>query len=187
MKIQCLIAAVFVLLFVAQWTSAASTDSTACPGGFQFDGKISRQALENFPSRSICIEGILNGRGPVTDDIRMITNCGVKYIARALCLWGGENNFLDNLKPAKETARQILAADPEIVLKSCVFEAVGPKISQRPKEYLLKEGGSHDAWCQPVEYPFPCLKPVGQITIGMDAFHGTQPPILLVDPVAMVF
>src|SRR6266446_2452616 len=52
------------------------------------------------------------------------------------------------------------------------------RTDQRPKEYgyLRKEGGSYDAWRQPIEYPFPCLKPVGQIIIGMDAFHGIQPP-----------
>lgn len=52
------------------------------------------------------------------------------------------------------------------------------RTEQRPKEYgyLHKEGGSYDAWRQPIEYPFPCLKPVGQIIIGMDAFRGIQPP-----------
>ena len=47
---------------------------------------------------------MLNGRGPLPDDIRMITNCGAKYIARALCLWGAENNFLAKIKRAKEQA-----------------------------------------------------------------------------------
>lgn len=46
----------------------------------------------------------------------------------------------------------------------------------KPFGYLRKEGGSYDAWRQPIEYPFPCLKPVGQIIIGMDAFRGIQPP-----------
>src|SRR5882762_5742059 len=108
---------------------SAETNSTARPGGFQFDGKISRQVLENYLSRSICIEGMLNGRGPLTDDIRMITNCGAKYIARALCLWGAENNFLANIKRAKEEVPQVLAADPEIVLEGCVLETVGPRVS----------------------------------------------------------
>jgi hypothetical protein len=51
------------------------------------------------------------------------------------------------------------------------------RTEQRPKEYgyLRKEGGSYDAWREPIEYPFPCLKPVGQIIIGMDAFRGIQP------------
>src|SRR6185295_4054973 len=93
-----------------------STNSTVRPGGFRFDRTISRPVLENYLSRSICIEGLLNGRGPLTDDIRMITNCSAKYIARALCLWGAENNFLANIERAKKEAPQVLAADPEIVL-----------------------------------------------------------------------
>src|SRR5436190_23322879 len=118
------VTAALAFLLAATPTKAVDSNSTVRPGGFQFDGKISRQVLENFLSRSICIEGLLNGRGPLTDDICMITNCGAKYIARALCLWGAENNFLANIKRAKEEAREVLAADPEIVLEGCVFETV---------------------------------------------------------------
>src|SRR5712675_2341419 len=118
----------FLLSAPPAW--AVDKNSTVRPGGFQFDGKISRPVLENYLSRSICIEGMLNGRGPLTGDIRMITNCGAKYIARALCLWGAENNFLANIKLAREQIPQVLAADPEIVLEACVFETVGPKVSQ---------------------------------------------------------
>lgn len=82
--------AVLTAFLVKPATAApGTTNSTLRPGGFQFDQTISRPVLENYLSRSICIEGLLNGRGPLVDDIRMITNCGAKYIARALCLWGG--------------------------------------------------------------------------------------------------
>ena len=125
---------------------ALDTNSTLRPGGFQFDRTISRQVLENYLSRSICIEGLLNGRGPLTDDIRMITNCGAKYIARALCLWGAENNFLANIKRAREQAPLVLAADPDIVLEGCVFETVGPRVSQIAiPDWVFKDLG------QPVE------------------------------------
>ena len=137
-------ALVFFLGAPAAW--AVETNSTVRPGGFQFDGKISRQVLENYLARSICIEGMLNGRGPLTDDIRMITNCGAKYIARGLCLWGAENNFIANIKRAKEQAAQVLAADPEVVLEGCVFETVGPKVSQIAiPDWVFKDLG------QPVE------------------------------------
>src|SRR5258706_14634807 len=138
--------AAFSFLSAAEPTGALETNSTSHPGGFQFDGKISRQVLENYLARSICIEGMLNGRGPLTDDLRMITNCGAKYIARALCLWGAENNFLANIKRAKEEAPQVLAADPEIVLEGSVFETVGPKVSQIAiPDWVFKDLG------QPVE------------------------------------
>jgi len=131
---------------VGQRACAVDTNSTVRSGGFQFDSKISRQVLENYLSRSICIEGMLNGRGPLVDDIRMLTNCGAKYVARALCLWGAENNFLANIKRAKEEAPQVLAADPEIILEACVFETVGLRVSQIAiPEWVFKDLG------QPVE------------------------------------
>jgi len=126
---------IIFLIAASLWLSAAhpiyavDTNSTLRPDGFRFDRTISRPVLENYLSRSICIEGMLNGRGPLTDDIRMITNCGAKYIARGLCLWGAENNFLANIKRAKEEVPQVLAADPEIILEACVFETVGPRVS----------------------------------------------------------
>lgn len=50
--------------------------------------------------------------------------------------------------------------------------------SQRPKSYgyLLKQGGSYDGYREPQEYPFPCMKPVGQIILGMDALAGAAVP-----------
>ena len=145
-RILVFLTAVLGFLLAAMPTSAIDTNSTVRPGGFQFDGKISRPVLENYLSRSICIEGMLNGRGPLVDDIRMITNCGAKYIARALCLWGAENNFLANIKRAKEQVPQVLAADPEIVLEACVFETVNPKVSQIAiPDWVFKDLG------QPVE------------------------------------
>src|SRR5689334_12106209 len=122
------IAAALTALLAGEPIWAIDTNSTARTAGFQFDGKISRPVLENYLARSICIEGMLNGRGPLVDDIRMLTNCGAKYVARALCLWGAENNFLANIKRAREEAPQVLAADPEIVFEGCVFETVGPRV-----------------------------------------------------------
>ena len=55
---------------VGQRACAVDTNSTVRSGGFQFDSKISRQVLENYLSRSICIEGMLNGRGPLVVEQR---------------------------------------------------------------------------------------------------------------------
>src|ERR1041384_6936781 len=133
-------------VLLGQQSRAAENNLTVRPGGFQFDGKISRPVLENFLARSICVEGMLNGRGPLEDDIRMLTNCGAKYVARALCLWGAENNFLSNIHRAKEQVPQILKADPEMVLEGCVFETVGPRVSEIAiPDWVFKDLG------QPVE------------------------------------
>ena len=67
---------------------------------YQFDGTMSREVLENYLSRSITMEGLLNGRGDLDDNIRMLKHIGAKFIGRSLCLWGGEANFLRNLERA---------------------------------------------------------------------------------------
>src|ERR1700677_2107653 len=99
---------------------AEETNSVTRPGGFQFDRTISRQVLENYLSRSITMEGLLNGRGDLNDNIRMLKSTGAKYIGRALCLWGAEADFLHNIERAREEIPRVLAADPEIILEACV-------------------------------------------------------------------
>jgi len=49
---------------------------------------------------------------------------------------------------------------------------------QRPHRlgYLVKEGGMRDPYRDPIEYRFPCQKPVGQIIMGMDSFAGATAP-----------
>lgn len=50
--------------------------------------------------------------------------------------------------------------------------------SQRPEcyGYLLKEGGTYDGYRHPMEYAFPCMKPVGQIILGMDPLSEAPAP-----------
>jgi hypothetical protein len=52
--------------------------------------------------------------------------------------------------------------------------------SLRPKDlgYLRKEGGSYDPYRDPIRYAFPCLKPVGQIILGIDPLAGATAPQL---------
>jgi len=131
MKFQTLIT-VAVAGLMAHWSSAADINSTTRPGGFQFDGKISRSVLENYLSRSVSMEGLLNGRGDLQDNIRMLKGEGAKYIGRALCLWGAERDFTNSIGRAQKEIPEVLAADPEMVLEACVFEIVGPRVSQIP-------------------------------------------------------
>lgn len=57
------------------------------------------------------------------------------------------------------------------------FEGKHP-INQRPWAYgyLLPEGRFYDPYRQPIEYPMPCLKPVGQIILGIDQLAGAESP-----------
>ena len=81
-------------------------------GPYHFDGTISREVLENYLSRSISMEGLLNGRGDLDDNIRMLKSTGAKFVGRSLCLWGGEANLLQNLERAKQQVPKVHEADP---------------------------------------------------------------------------
>jgi hypothetical protein len=97
---------------------------------YDFNRTISREVLGNYLSRAICMEGLLNGRGDFDDNIRMLGNVGAKYIARSICLWGGEAKLLDNFARAKQQVPQALEADKDRVLEACIFEIVTPQVEQ---------------------------------------------------------
>jgi hypothetical protein len=99
---------------------------------YRFDGTISREVLENYLSRSISMEGLLNGRGNLDDNLRMLKATGAKFIGRSLCLWGGEANLLRNLERARQQIPRVHAADPEMILQACVFEIVSTQVEQVP-------------------------------------------------------
>src|ERR1043166_10198838 len=107
-RIAFFITATLAFLWAAPPTRAAETNSTLRPGGFQFDGKISRQVLENYLSRSVSMEGLLNGRGDLKDNIRMLKGEGAKYIGRALCLWGAERDFPNSIERARKEVPLVL-------------------------------------------------------------------------------
>jgi hypothetical protein len=44
--------------------------------------------------------------------------------------------------------------------------------------YLRKQGGFYDGYREPFEYPMPCMKPVGQIILGIDPLAGAAAPQL---------
>lgn len=99
---------------------------------YTFHKTISREVLDNYLSRAISMEGLLNGRGNLADDIRMLASVGAKYIGRSICLWGREANLLNNLERAKRELPQLHAADPEIILEACIFEIITTQVEQIP-------------------------------------------------------
>jgi hypothetical protein len=117
-------------LVIGARVHAAEAPSTSRPGGFKFDTTISREVLDNYLSRSVSMEGLLNGRGDLKDNLRMLKGEGAKYIGRALCLWGAERDFVNNIERARKQIPEVLAADPDMVLEACVFEIVGQRVSQ---------------------------------------------------------
>jgi hypothetical protein len=116
----------------AEPANAAGSPPSSPPGMYGFDKTISREVLENYLSRSITMEGLLNGRGDLDDNIRMLKETGAKFIGRSLCLWGGEGNLLRNLDRARQQIPKVLAADPDMILQACIFEIVTTEADQVP-------------------------------------------------------
>jgi len=99
---------------------------------YYFDRTISREVLENYLSRSITMEGLLNGRGDLDDNIRMLKSIGAKFVGRSICLWGGEANLLSNFDRARRQMPKVREADPDMILQACVFEIVSTQVEQVP-------------------------------------------------------
>ena len=112
--------------------AARGVEEPARPRNCRFDGTMSREVLEHYLSRSITMEGLLNGRGDLDDNIRMLNTMGAKFIGRSLCLWGGEANLLSNLQRAKRQAPRLHKADPDMILQACIFEIVTTQVNQVP-------------------------------------------------------
>jgi hypothetical protein len=113
----------------------ATHAGAAEPGGkYTFDGKISREVLENYLARNLNMLG-LSASPELAEDMRMIRNTGAKFLGRVACdWWGAENksNIETNYAKARETARLLHEQDPELLLEACVFETVGPGIDAAP-------------------------------------------------------
>ena len=99
---------------------------------YRFDSTISRPVLENYLSRAISVEGLLNGRGDLYDNIRMLNNTGAKFIGRSICLWGREDSLLSNFERARRQVPGVLKDDPDRILEACIFEIVTSRVDRVP-------------------------------------------------------
>jgi hypothetical protein len=134
-KIRGIIASVLVAACALAGRPASAADEKpagSAPRDYRFDGTISREVLENYLSRSITMEGLLNGRGDLDDNVRMLKSTGAKFIGRSLCLWGGEANLLSNLERAKNQIPKVREAGPDMILEACIFEIVSTQVEQVP-------------------------------------------------------
>ncbi len=99
---------------------------------YRFDASISRAVLDNYLSRSISMEGLLNGRGDLDDNIRMLNRIGARFIGRSICLWGHESQLLANFARARIQVPKVLAGEPDRILEACIFEIVTAQVEQVP-------------------------------------------------------
>src|SRR5882757_3335935 len=118
------------ILTIVTLTGAMAPPSSS--RDYHFDRTISRPVLENYLSRAISTEGLLNGRGDLHDNIRMLNNTGAKFIGRSICLWGGESRLLSNFERARQQVPEVLKDDPDRILEACIFEIVSSQVDQVP-------------------------------------------------------
>lgn len=100
---------------------------------YHFDGRISEEVLRNYLSRSMTTMYLLTSHGDFDDNLRMLTNCGVKFAGRAVYQWGREEGgapaIPKKLEQAKSKAAKIHAADPQMILQACIFEIVSQDVN----------------------------------------------------------
>ena len=99
---------------------------------YRFDGKISREVLENYLSRSNTMLGMLHDPKAFDENLRMVKNIGAKYLGRVIYRWGGEAELEELVRQAKPLAAKVHQADAEIIMQAAVFEIVTEQVSQVP-------------------------------------------------------
>ena len=109
---------------------------------YHFDGKISREVLENYLSRAVTFTDFLHGKGSVAENLRFLTNTGAKFVGRAIYRWGGEDALPTLLQTARPIARQAHEADPDMIVQAACFEIVTTKVGKLPvPDWLFREFG----------------------------------------------
>jgi hypothetical protein len=145
-------------------------------------------------AQSVVLEGELSRTNPLPDSGGFGTGLAmtINNLKMRTTMWGpperitislNKNNVWDRRLNIRSLQAPTLQAVTEGAFSPANQDYVGIDTSSdtlRPKGYgyLRKEGGAYDGYRQPMEYPFPCMKPVGQIILGMDPLAGaTAPPV----------
>ena len=88
-----------------------------------FDGSMPRKVLEYYLAHAASAQWI-SMSDTLDDDIRVILKTGLKFLGRAAGIWKGSMPEEAHFAAVKEAADRIHAADPEIILQACIFEAI---------------------------------------------------------------
>src|SRR5258708_4749537 len=103
---------------------------------YRFDSSMSEEVLRSYLSRSMTTMYLLTSHGDFEDNLRMLTNCGVKFAGRAVYQWGREEGgapaIPKKLEQAKAKSAKIHGADPELILQACIFEIVSRDVNDLP-------------------------------------------------------
>ena len=88
-----------------------------------FDGSMPREVLEYYLSHAVSAQWITLS-DTLDDDIRVILKTGVKFLGRAAGIWKGDGQEEAHFEKVRAAAEKIHAADPEVILQACIFEAI---------------------------------------------------------------
>ncbi|MBQ7638241.1 MAG: hypothetical protein IJS90_05010 [Clostridia bacterium] len=88
-----------------------------------FDGSMPREVLEYYLSRAVSAQWITMS-DTLDDDIRVILKTGIKFLGRAAGIWKADLPDEEHFRRVKAAADKIHAADPEVILQACIFEAM---------------------------------------------------------------
>ena len=88
-----------------------------------FDGSMPRDVLEYYLSHAASAQWI-SMSDTLDDDIRVILKTGIKFLGRAAGIWKASMPDDEHFAAVKAAAEKIHAADPEIILQACIFEAI---------------------------------------------------------------
>ena len=88
-----------------------------------FYGSMPRKVLEYYLAHAASAQWISQS-DTLDDDIRVILKTGIKFLGRAAGIWMGDGDDEGHFANAARAAEKIHAADPEIILQACIFEAI---------------------------------------------------------------
>lgn len=143
-------------------------------------------------ARSVTINNTLNPTDPLPDrnSYPLGKAMAINSLKMRTTLWGPPERVTISLTKNNVWDRRVNPRGLEApTLQEIIDGAYAPANKdfkgvandcQRPwgYGYLLKEGGFYDPYRQPHEYHMPCLKPVGQIIMGMDPLAGAEAPTI---------
>ena len=95
---------------------------------YRFNGRISRNVLENYLSRSATVASLLHLTSE--DDLRMMRNTGVKFAGRVIWMWGNESRIDELIDRAQPFVKKLHDMDPDLVLQGALFEVVTPDVEK---------------------------------------------------------
>ncbi|MDB6066799.1 MAG: hypothetical protein JWR26_3007 [Pedosphaera sp.] len=145
-------------------------------------------------AKTVVFKNTLDPKNPLPDSGDYFTgpSMSVNNLKMRTTIWGtpdritvslNKNNVWDRRLNARSLQAPTLQETTEAVFSPANKDFVGIDARSgsdtlRPKGYgyLLKEGGFYDPYREPCEYPFPCMKPVGQIILGIDPLAGADAP-----------